>query len=328
MLGTGLALSIIASRAPALAQPTDNKTLAEQLFEQGRALAKANNWTEACPKFEASLHYDATLGTRLNLATCYEKTGKLASAWGQYRDSAALARGPDDAQRREYALKQAAALLPRLPKLTITAPPTTPPGFAVTRDGVALDLAALGSALYVDPGPHEIVASAPGLEPFKATISVDEAGSESLVIQELVPAKTPVEPQGQPQPRPEVPPLPPSSAGRTRKLVGLGIAGGGAILTGVGLFVGARAISTYDESEALCPSRKCVNEADLARGDDLTSRARGQATTSTVLVVTGLAAATAGVVVWLAAPKRERTETVFVPVVTDRELGLAVTGRF
>ena len=69
--------------------PEGNATLAEQLFNQGRDLVKANQWADACPKFEASLRYDPVLGTRLNLATCYEHIGKLASAWGLYRESIA-----------------------------------------------------------------------------------------------------------------------------------------------------------------------------------------------------------------------------------------------
>ena len=97
----------IAIPLSALAQPSDNKALAEQLFNQGRELAKANNWTAACPKFEASLRYDAALGTKLNLATCYEHVGKLASAWGLYRDAAELAARANDAKRREYAQTKA-----------------------------------------------------------------------------------------------------------------------------------------------------------------------------------------------------------------------------
>src|SRR5258705_4587415 len=104
-------LIIISSAALANAQPVGNKVLARQLFEQGRSLAKVNKWAEACPKFEASLRYDATLGTRLNLATCYEKLGKLASAWGLFRDSADLASQASDTARRDYALQQIAALL-------------------------------------------------------------------------------------------------------------------------------------------------------------------------------------------------------------------------
>src|SRR5687767_251519 len=108
------------------AQPADNRALAEQLFNEARDLVKAERWSEACPKFEASLRYDPVLGTRLNLATCYERIGKLASAWGLYRESVELARKAGDTRRADYAQKQAAALEPRLPKLAISAPASPP----------------------------------------------------------------------------------------------------------------------------------------------------------------------------------------------------------
>src|SRR4051812_17855482 len=146
------------------AQPSDTTSLAQQLFNQGRELAKNNDWAAACPKFEASLRYDPALGTRLNLATCYEKVGKIASAWGIYRDAAELAGKAGDPKRRDYALKQAVALEKRLPRLTITASAQTA-GLAVTRDGVPIDPSAFGTPLYVDPGSHEIKASAPGFVP-------------------------------------------------------------------------------------------------------------------------------------------------------------------
>src|SRR5512138_3647032 len=104
----------IASPIDAHAQPADNTALAEQLFNEGRELGKANNWAAACPKFEASLRYDPAVGTRLNLATCYEKVNKPASAWGQYREAADVAAKQGDTKRRDFAQKAAAALEPRL----------------------------------------------------------------------------------------------------------------------------------------------------------------------------------------------------------------------
>jgi len=341
-------LIIISSATSANAQPVVNKVLARELFEQGRELAKVDKWAEACPKFEASLRYDATLGTRVNLATCYEKLGKLASAWSLFRDSADLASQTGDTARRDYALQQVAALLPRLPKLTIAGPMTPPPGLVITRDGVAFDVTALGAPLYVDPGPHEVTALAPGFEPFKATITVGEAASETVVINELTPSIPVVQPE---QPPPETPRKEPekrvvdplrqevrrrhpdvddrTTPGRTQKLVGISIAGGGAALIGVGLFFGSRASSTYHDAESLCgASLICESDADFEKGKHLIDRARTQATFSTVLVITGVAAATAGAVVWVTAPKRERAETTVLPIVTDHDLGIAVAGRF
>src|SRR4051795_1100570 len=113
-VGALLVLALGVGRAHAQPSPEGSSSaLAEQLFNQGRDLIKANNWADACPKFEASLRYDPVLGTRLNLASCYEHIGKLASAWGLYRESIELAKKAGDNKRAEYAQKQAGALEPR-----------------------------------------------------------------------------------------------------------------------------------------------------------------------------------------------------------------------
>src|SRR3954464_9242412 len=140
-------VAVQAAAQPATPSPSSSgnaSALAEQLFNQARDLAKAGQWAEACPKFEASLRYDPVLGTRLNLATCYEHVGKLASAWGLYRESIELARKAGDTKRVDYAQKQANALEPRLPKPAHAAPATPPVGFAVKRDDTAVDGGAFG----------------------------------------------------------------------------------------------------------------------------------------------------------------------------------------
>src|SRR5581483_7068571 len=169
VLGVFVVVSALSGQA--VAQSGNSTALAEQLFKEARELAKGNRWTEACPKFEASLHYDPVLGTRLNLATCYEHIGKLASAWGLYKDAAERARKAGDAKRAAYAQKQAAALEPRLPRLSISAPPHPPAGFTIKRDDSAVDAAEFGTALYVDPGSHTVTASAPGFEDRSITVS-------------------------------------------------------------------------------------------------------------------------------------------------------------
>jgi hypothetical protein len=73
-------------------------------------------------------------------------------------------------KRHDYAQAQAAALEPRLPRLTLSAPADRPAGFVVRRDGTPIAAGALGVALYVDPGEHEVTASAPGFEAFTQTV--------------------------------------------------------------------------------------------------------------------------------------------------------------
>jgi tetratricopeptide (TPR) repeat protein len=241
----------------ARAQSVDTKALAEQLFNQARDLAKAGQWAEACPKFEASLRYDPVLGTKLNLATCYEHVGKLASAWGLYRDAIELARKAGDAKRAEYAQKQASAIEPRLPTLRITIAESPPPGLVVQRDGIALDAAAFGAALYVDPGAHEVIASAPGFTSFKQSLTLVEGKAETLAIpalsKERAPERKPEAPQSAAKTRLEATQAPPPPPSRTRTYVGLGLAAAGLAAAGTGLVFGWQANGKQGELEEQRP---------------------------------------------------------------------------
>jgi hypothetical protein len=336
--GAVLVVAVIAGQAyaqspPPTPSPSGNSSaLAEQLFNQARDLAKANQWAEACPKFEASLRYDPVLGTRLNLATCYEHVGKLASAWGLYRESMELARKAGDSKRADYAQKQAAALEPRLPKLAISAPSNPPAGFAVKRDDTAVDAGALGVALYVDPGTHTVTAAAPGFEAFTVTVTLLEGKTETLAIPALV---------ARPPEKPVAKPSKPATAhdgatGRTaplsptRKYVALGLGGAGVLAAGVGLVFGIKARSSYNDATALCGSDQvCTDAGTFARDKQLVGDANSSATISTVMIIGGGAAIAAGVIVYLTAPRAgERATARLVPVPNDGGAGLALAGTF
>lgn len=329
-----LAMLVVFSVLPgrAHAQSGNTSSIAEQLFNQARDLAKANQWAEACPKFEASLRYDPVLGTRLNLATCYEHIDKLATAWGLYRESIELAKKSGDAKRRDYAQSQAAALEPRLAKLTISAPVNPPAGLAVTRDGTQIEPGALGIALYVDAGTHEITASAPGFEPFAQTIAIVDGKVESIVLPSLAAKPAPVMVTDSPKPVPQhdvKPAEPTGPPSRTRKYVALGVGAAGVAALGVGFVFGVKARSTYNDAQELCGANLACSPADYPRDKQLVHDARSSATTSTMLVIAGGAAIAAGAVVFFTAPRApERSAARIVPVVHDRGAGLAITGGF
>jgi tetratricopeptide (TPR) repeat protein len=322
-------VSVVASHAYAQSPSGNSSVLAEQLFSQARDLAKANQWAEACPKFEASLRYDPVLGTRLNLATCYEHIGKLATAWGLYRASIEFARKVGDVKRADYAQKQAAALESRLPKLAISAPANPPTGFVVKRDDTMIDAGGLGVALYVDPGTHKVTASAPGFEDFTVTITVGEAKTETLAIPNLAAkptadlAKSAIG-HNIDTPEPVVP------ASRTRRYVAIGAGAVGVVTVSLGLVFGAKANSTYLDAKALCdPNLVCNSPTDYDRARALMSDARSTATASTVLVVGGGAAIIAGAIVFLTAPRaKEQANARVMPVIHDRGAGLAIRGEF
>ncbi len=74
----GIALAPVAARAQS-ASP-DAVALSKQRFEEGRALATAERWSEACPKFEEAHRLNPTGGTAMQLGNCFERTGRFREA--------------------------------------------------------------------------------------------------------------------------------------------------------------------------------------------------------------------------------------------------------
>lgn len=303
---------------PARAQPTDSVAAAEQLFEQARALFDQGKFAEACPRFGASYKLDAALGTLLNMATCYEMLGQVASAWGYYREVVIRATKAGEQSRIDIARARIAALEPRLPKLTIAAPKQAFPGLNVTRDDAPIDVAVLGADMYVDPGEHVVTASATGAKPFTTKITLVEGESKTVeIVLEAAP--------NQPQPtgpvttivREELDP------GKSRRMFGLTIAGAGAValITGVSFGFAARASWNEAFDEDLCDrmTRECTPE-----GQDLTRTARTRALVANIVGGTGIAMLAAGVILYVTAPGR--TDVAVTP--TSGGATVSVGGRW
>ena len=149
---------------------------AKTLFEQGQKQMEEKNYDAACQSFKASNEAVARVGTLLNLADCYEKGGKLASAWGAYFDAIALGRRQNKPEYEEFAQKNRDRLDPLLSKMTIVVPPEVKvDGMKVTRDGQVVEPVALGVAIAIDPGKHVIEATAPRKLAFHTEVTVDDA---------------------------------------------------------------------------------------------------------------------------------------------------------
>lgn len=159
---------------------SEDKAAAQVLFDQGRQLLEAKSYDEACPKFAESQRLDPAVGTLLNLARCYQLAGKTASAWINYLEAAAAAKRDGQAQREEVARKFAQELEPQLSKLTIQVPKRQP-GMELKRDGAVVRESLWGTAVPVDPGEHEIVATAPGFLPWTKKITVEPNAAPASV---------------------------------------------------------------------------------------------------------------------------------------------------
>src|SRR5579872_5133428 len=189
----GLVATIVAASCDARADGGSPITLersaaAEALFRDGRGLAEAGDDARACPFFAESFRLDPALGTLLNLATCEENTGKLASAWEHYGEL--LDRSADDDPRHAIALQRKAVLVRQLPWLTITLA-RAPAGTRVVHDGMELSTPSLGMPLPVDPGAHEVVVLAPGHVVRTYDIHVGRGERAALTVEPGAPTAAP-----------------------------------------------------------------------------------------------------------------------------------------
>src|SRR4051794_29684499 len=176
-------MSFVAGTAGAAGSDTSTKSAgAEALYEEARGLMKQGDFERACPKFKQSYDLDPGGGTLLNLAECYEKQGKFASAWSTFKEALVVAQRDGRSERVDYAKKHLAVVEPKLAKITIdVATEANEPGLTVTLDGNPLGAAAWGVGMPVDPGTHQVAASAPNKIRFEKAVVI-ESGSTRLEI--------------------------------------------------------------------------------------------------------------------------------------------------
>jgi hypothetical protein len=181
-----LALSSAMAAPPARAQAED-QAAARSLFDEGRRLLKEGQYADACRKLEAASKLYSSAGILLNLADCFEKVGRSASAWTEFGEAASVAgRARRDDQVKEAKRRQK-ALEPKLTRLSVRVANEVP-GLTVKRDGTDLASAVWGTSVPVDPGSHEIRAEAPGHEPWTTSINASTPGETAAVeVPELRP---------------------------------------------------------------------------------------------------------------------------------------------
>lgn len=295
---------------PAIAQEATDASTAEVLFNDGRKLMGEHKFDEACPKLQESLRLDPGIGVALYLGECYVHAGKTASAWGAFREAAALAKRAKD-PREKVAQSRAAAIEPSLFKLTIVVPPAARVrDLAITRDGVSMTEALWGTAFPVDPGNHTIVATAPGrTEWTKSVTALMEGGGMVIEIPVLdggggggASVVTPPPPPPRP---PEPPPPRASRGGGTQRVIGLGLVGLGLVGVGIGSIFGFRAMSKSDDLEGHCNGTRCDSPQAVSDRES----ARSSATVATIAFVAGGALAAGGAVLFFTASSETRPTT-------------------
>lgn len=294
-------VATLASHALAAEPSAAERETARGLLKEGDWLDSEGRHKEALERYRAAHAIMGLPTTGMSVVRCLAATGRLVEA----RDLAIrIARSAPLAQDNELfaaaradAQSTAARLEPRIPDVTLRVLGVSDTASAQVRiDGVELPRVALGQPWKVDPGEHEIEATAPGMSKARLVRQLAE-GDHATIELALSPlaASSPVPPSPTapplvaPQPRDSSPAADGAQPARRPPLLGYAITGIGAASLTAGLVFGWKALERKGFRDDHCDSTGCDPE-----GLDADADGRKWATWSTVAAGVGALAIGAG----------------------------------
>jgi hypothetical protein len=290
----------LGSERVALAQT--GEAVAESLFRDGKRLFQSDDFEHACPKLAQSYQIEAAGGTALLLAICYEKQGKLASAWARYSDALALAKRDSREDRERRAREGLDSVEPKLSYVDLKLDPATQAiaGVMLSIDGT--ELPAISDArLPVDAGKHQLTIRAPNYESWHIEVSVGgPAVTESIAVPPLQPKPltSPTATAQAPQlTQATVADLPRSQERATNRSVrttAYVIGGIGLAAVAVGSYFGVRAVQQNNDANTICATKQCSSGTAVTKSEDALSNAH----LADAFVGIGSAATISAVVLW------------------------------
>jgi len=320
-----------------------NYERANVLFQEGRRLMADGRHREACEHFEQALAIEEAIGSKYNLARCWESLGRTASAQALYAEVAAAADSKGQTERARVARERMAALEPRLSRLVIDVEVASSE-LRIESNRASVAAERWGKPVAVDPGIYEIVATAPGKATWARTVSV--GASQSLVwvsIPKLADAprrdtKDCVNPElasAQPKPlrrsAPERSPVN-ESVLQTWRPVAIGLAAVGLGGVAAGTVFALKYRSDNREAEGICPDNTACTEDDIDRYQKLTGNARASRTGAYISFGVGAAALIGAGATYFGIPLYRQEGAVRVsaePVYgLDGSWGVSASGRF
>jgi hypothetical protein len=228
---------------------------ARTLFQEGVALASANNCAAALAKYKEVAQVKSTPQVAFNTAECEARLGRLVSALGNYRVAASQAA---DDKRAKGVLQEVPArideLEARIPKLTIKRGSGSESA-TVELDGTEIGSAQLGVAIPVDPGPHQVVARVGNKQYLHETVTLAEKETKTFNVKISVAAEK-IEPPALDQPPGDTPAPSPAAKSRTPGIAVTAV-GGAALVAGLA-FLAPRGAAigklSMDCSGTVCPA--------------------------------------------------------------------------
>lgn len=342
------AVAALSGASATRAQDNDRVQQATRLFEAARDNIARGDLAEACRQFDESERLDPQLGTKMHLADCYERQGKLASAWLHFRAAEMLAAervaGGSVEPREKIARLRAARIQKRMPtlRLVIEAPQ---PDTLVTLDGRTIAARTWGTATPIDPGEHVLRVSAPGRVVWRQKFAIAEQKHQQLQVPELeheVEAPPPTAANSAASVSAAAPESAASAISApivnnassaaapgpdTLRIIAYALAGAGLIAGGTGVAFGIATNSTLSKRDALCPNDICRDARELAQVGKLTEDARDTSTPATVLIIGGSIALAAGLT-WLVFGSNSSEKQVSLSLnLSPNAAGLTLQGR-
>jgi hypothetical protein len=276
---------------------------------------KRNDYPVACEAFAQSNKADPSPGTQINLAVCYEKQKKWASAWTWYRSAVGLAQQRGQSEREKLAEESAAKLKPQLHYILVSVKEPLS-DLVVKRDGSEVTIALAGKEipLPIDPGEHKIEVAARAKKPWSKVIQIaDNSATDRVDVPKLDDAPADAPPPAGAAPGAEYrPPVIVTSDGSGQRTVGIIVAGAG-VLAGIAagvVFVVAKSEESksqdrYREADKLTdPAQK--QEVQKA-GDSNHDAAKNNQLIAIALAGGAVVMVGVGAVLYFTAPKGSKT---------------------
>jgi len=176
-----LSMGLLVARDAEAQSPAD-VAAARELFGEAAELARQGKWVRARDLYARSLKLKPSALTMYSLAHAQKESGHLVAALENYRRFVKAPPTEASAPYIERANEAIAALEKRVARVTLIVDSEAPSTVRVTIDDVEVPHAALDLPRLVDPGRHEVSATADGSRDFNTAFTVAEGGATRIDI--------------------------------------------------------------------------------------------------------------------------------------------------
>jgi hypothetical protein len=170
----------------ALAQVSEaERAAARELFRQGDELQRASKFVDALDRFQRAQQVFSAPTNLLRIAECDAALGRLVESAEAYRAVLRTPLAGGTTPAFQAAVDQARAELeqvaPRVPRLVVEVQaPTGATNLQLEIDGQSVPAALIGEPIPLDPGPHKVLAFAPGFSSSEQQVELKEQEKKTV----------------------------------------------------------------------------------------------------------------------------------------------------